>query len=382
MTLFVGRDRRPRYPGSIGRRLRGALAAGALLVITVAGPPVGASRSTSGPDPCVGTFRSAGEYQRAFAGLASLGTGWSTADGYVPVALPDGRTAWLMSDTLLAPPAVPAGAPPTFVHNSIVVQHGRCLTPVLGGTIGDRQDLVPEVYGRACWPSSGVARDRTMLVFCTLVEQTDGPPGFGFRVVGTAIATFTLPNLTFRRLDLLPFAEPAGVSWGTGAVRVDGTVYMYGAAAGSAYVARVAFTRATTGTWRFWTGRSWGRRAALRAMTFGGGPPARPAFVTRSGGGFAAVAFPRPFPDPRIAGWTATRPEGPWRAQGPLTTAVVSPAQFAYDARAVDLDGAGWTIVYNVNDPVAVATDPTVYGGRFVRPAPRGQGARNWWRAG
>ena len=82
-----------------------------------------------------------------------------------------------------------------------------------------------------------------MLVFCTLVEQTDGPPGFGFRVVGTAIATFTLPSLTFRRLDLLPFAEPAGVSWGTGAVRVDDTVYVYGAAAGSAYVARVAFTR-------------------------------------------------------------------------------------------------------------------------------------------
>ena len=94
-----------------------------------------------------------------------------------------------------------------------------------------------------------------------------------------------------------------------------------------------------------------------------------------------AVAFPRPFPDPSIAGWTATGPEGPWRARGPLITAAVSPAQFAYDARAVDLRGAGWTIVYNVNDPVGVATDPTVYGGRFVRPAARGQGARNWWRA-
>jgi hypothetical protein len=55
--------------------------------------------------------------------------------------------------------------------------------------------------------------------------------------------------------------------------------------------------------------------------------------------------------------------------------------QFAYDAHAVDLRGAGWTIVYNVNDPVAVATDPTVHGGRLVRPAQRGQGARNWWRA-
>jgi hypothetical protein len=380
-VMQPGGDRR-RRTGSIGTRLRGALAAGALLVVALAWPTAGGSRSTPVADPCAGTFRSAGEYQEAFAGLASLGTGWSTADGYVPVALPDGRTAWLMSDTLLAPPAVPAGAPPTFVHNSIVVQHGRCLAPVLGGTVAGRQDLVPEVYGRACWPSSGVARGRTMLVFCTLVEQTDGPPGFGFRVVGTAIASFALPNLTFRRLTVLPFGEPAGISWGTGAVLVDRTVYVYGAAAGNGYVARAEFARATTGPWRFWAGRTWGRRAALGAMTFRGGPPTRPSFVTRSGAGFVAVAFPRPFPDPEIAGWTAARPEGPWRARGPLTTAVVSPAQFAYDARAVDLRGAGWTIVYNVNDPVAVATDPTVYGGRFVRPTRRGQGARNWWRTG
>ena len=31
------------------------------------------------------------------------------------------------------------------------------------------------------------------------------------------------------------------MSWGTGAVRVDDTVYVYGAAGGHAYVARVAF---------------------------------------------------------------------------------------------------------------------------------------------
>jgi hypothetical protein len=355
--------------------------------VLAAGPASGSSGaatkpSSTSPDPCAGTFRSAAEYQAAFAALGSSGSGWSTADGFVAVALPDGRTAWLMSDTLLAPPAVPDGAPATFVHNSIVVQRGRCLTPVLGGTVDDRRDLVPEVYGRACWQSSGIARGRTMLVFCTLVEQHEGPPGFGFRVVGTAIATFALPSLTFRRLDLLPFAEPAGISWGTGAIRVDDTVYVYGTAGGHAYVARVPFAGATTGRWRFWTGRSWGTRAAVGAMTFRGGTPTGPAFVSRAGDGYVAVAFPRPLPDPGIAGWTATRPQGPWRASGPLADAVLARGQFAYDPRAVDLGAAGWAIVYNVNDPVAVTTDPSVYGGRFVRPAARGQGARNWWRAG
>jgi hypothetical protein len=274
------------------------------------------------------------------------------------------------------------GAPPTFVHNSIVVQRGRCLTPVLGGSVGDRRDLVPQVFGQACWPSAGVARGHRLLVFCTLVAPVPGPPGFGFRVVGSAVATLSLPGITFRRIDLLPFAEPAGIRGGTGATRVGSTVYVYGSAAGRSYVARVPFAPATRGHWAFWSGRAWSSRADLAAMTFRGGAPSAPVSVTRSVDGFVGVAFARPLPDPAIAGWTATRPQGPWRSGGRLATARLAPGQFAYDARAVDLGRAGWALVYNVNDPVSVATDPTVYGGRFVRPAPRGQGARNWWSAG
>ena len=96
----------------------------------------------------------------------------------------------------------------------------------------------------------GVARGRTLLVFCTLVEQADGPPGLRLpgRRDGDRHAT-SCPSLTFTASTSLPFAEPAGVSWGTGAVRVDGTVYVYGAAAGARSSPRVAFDRLTTGPW-------------------------------------------------------------------------------------------------------------------------------------
>ena len=90
------------HAGSLTHRGRlCALLAGFLL----AAPATRAVRATT-PDPCAGTFHSTDEYEAGFARLAAFGGGWSTADGYVPVALPDGRTAWLMSDTLLAPPAV------------------------------------------------------------------------------------------------------------------------------------------------------------------------------------------------------------------------------------------------------------------------------------
>jgi hypothetical protein len=117
-------------------------------------------------------------------------------------------------------------------------------------------------------------------------------------------------------------------------------------------------------------------------MTFGGGHPTGPPVVAATNNGYVAVAFPGTLPDPTIAGWTARRPQGPWRPQGTLVTASLTGAQFAYEPRAVDLGPAGWTVVYNVNDPVAVARDPSLYGGRFATPSRRGQGATNWWSAG
>jgi hypothetical protein len=152
---------------------------------------------------------------------------------------------------------------------------------------------------------------------------------------------------------------------------VGNWVYVYGTTADAQYIARVRFDRVTTGPWQFWTGRAWGGRDALVPMTFGGTTPAMPAFVTPTARGFVAVAFSSPLPDPTIGGWNASAPQGPWRRVGTVATAATTPGQYAYDARAVDLGRAGWAIVYNVNDPVAIATDPSVYGGRFVAAPPR-----------
>jgi hypothetical protein len=321
------------------------------------------------PDPCAGAPATVTAQQAAFGTLSWLGSGWSTADGFVPVPLPDRRTAWLMSDTLLAPtPASPD--PPTLVRNSIVVQRGLCFTPVLGGTPDARTDLVPSDSGRACWQSAGVARGARLVVFCTDVEDATGPPGFGFAVTGTSLASFDTPALTFVGRAPLPFVEPAGIRWGTGAVRRGDWVYVYGVGTGAQYVARARFDRIISGPWRFWTGTAWGERADLAPMTFRGATPAMPAFVTPSPVGYVAVAFPSPLPDPAIAGWTSSSPQGPWQPRGTLATAATAPGQFAYDPRAVDLGRAGWAIVYSVNDPAAATAGPAMYGGRFVT-APR-----------
>jgi hypothetical protein len=365
---------------AIGRRLLLAVVVGLLAPAVMPTAPVGAADTTT-PDPCAGTPPTVAAHQSAFARIPGIGAGWTTADGYVPVALPDGRRAWLMSDTVVGPPAA-AVAPATLVRNSIVVQRGRCFTPVMGGTASVRDDLVPELDGRACWQSAGFASESTLVVFCTDVEDADGPPGFGFRVIGTTIATFELPSLSFVDRVPLPFADTGGVQWGTGVVRRGDWVYVYGSGTGAQYVARVRADRVTSGPWKFWTGTAWGPLAAVRPMTFASDTPVMPTVVTPTADGFVAVGFARALPDPVIVGWAAAAPQGPWRPVGTVATAALRTGQFAYDARVVDLGTAGWAIVYNVNDPVAETLDSTAYGGRFVRAPPRLTGPRSGAGAG
>src|SRR4051794_3003747 len=114
-------------PGSlaaIGRPLLRAVVVGVLVSAALPVATSHAAESAATPDPCAGAPRTIAAQQAAFEQVPGIGTGWVTADGYVPVTLPDGRTAWLMSDTLVGPPAAEP-APATFVHNSIVVQRGR-----------------------------------------------------------------------------------------------------------------------------------------------------------------------------------------------------------------------------------------------------------------
>ena len=170
-----------------------------------------------------------------------------------------------MSDTLLGPPAVATGSVATFVHNSTVVQRGHCFTPVMGGTTARPADLVPAAGGGFCWQSAGVTHAATLVVFCTMVEAADGPPGFAFRVTGSTLASFALPGLTYVGTTPLPFTEPDGIRWGTGAVLQRGDwVYVYGRATAAQYVARVRFDQLTSGPWYFWTGNGWSDRAASR----------------------------------------------------------------------------------------------------------------------
>ena len=69
-----------------------------------------------------------------------------------------------------------------------------------------------------------------------------------------------------------------------------------------------------------------------------------------------------------IRAWVSFTPLGPWEQQ-PATTATFQKRtndQIAYDAHIVNLPGAGWTVVYSVNDPINQTQDFALYRGQFA----------------
>jgi hypothetical protein len=360
------------------------------LVLIVAALLIGAVAGAGCDSPtqiCGQGFGSANQYQSSFYSLGQAGTGWVTADGFVPVSLPDGRVVWWMSDTTTGT----ANADNSVsnrgnVHNSTVQQGGGCLTPHLG--------VIPQSGNAWYWPGSAVVVGNTLKVFSYKVVAASGPPGFDWQVIGTSVASFGLPSLQLISgpTDLPSLSNQASggqaIPWGIRSFlnAKDGMVYLYGKT-GGLFTARSWLARAPSGQetnvrkWQFFTDapgtNPWSRNFAdAKPMEFtkNGAPDGSPIAqlsVVPYGNRYLAGAFTWDTQAPDIKAWVADTPWGPW-VQQPSNAATFQPRtsnQIAYDARIANLPGPGWTVVYSANDPINQQQDFTLYRGQFAAPS-------------
>lgn len=386
----------------MARRSLFLLAAGLLTVVGCISPsePPPPPPTTTPPRPteiCGQSFTGTSQYQSAFHNLGRADTGWVTADGFVPASLPDGRTAWWMSDSMTGT-AEPDNSVPDHgnVHNTLVLQHGTCLTPKFA------QPMIPETGSAWYWPGSTVIEGNTLAVFAYKVTHAPGPPGFDWKVLGTSVARFSLPSLQpVGELVDMPLLEtpedPYGgvmIPWGIRSFlnAADGKVYLYGTTrrpgsipAADAWVARAPFADVTNQSgWEFFTGLpaplDWSSDfSAAKPMAFNNGllpdssPIAQLSVVPYGNrylaGAFAADVFKDENGRAPMRAWIADTPQGPWQPLGDVAMFEDRTTnQIGYDARIVDLPGPRWTVVYNVNDPIDQWDDFTLYRGEFSVP--------------
>ncbi|MFI6096594.1 hypothetical protein ACIA8G_13620 [Lentzea sp. NPDC051213] len=141
----------------------------------------------------------AADLNAMFNAYGNQGGHWTGGDSTVSVPLPDGRTAWLFSDTFLGTVNPDFSRPRTapFIRNSIVVQQGNQLVQTVhGGTAQNPTTLVtgsnPDEFH---WVGAAMVQGNALKALYGRYKNAGSGP-LGFQRVGTTLVAFALPGLT------------------------------------------------------------------------------------------------------------------------------------------------------------------------------------------
>ena len=349
------------------------MAAIALLLLAFLAPVKSARAQCALPAP-----PGAGTSDPAFDSMVMQnGPGWTGADGSYSLALPNGNTLWLWSDSYLGTvnPATRLRSSSAFqAHNSLTIQD-----PVAGTftTVGYPQNkssyFVPR--SRADWfwlggaflyqPSPGVYQVKVMLL-----EWTGA---FVFK--GNSVATLSYPSMAI--VSVQPIAlQNLSVEWGTKVLQSGGFYYYIygikdpGTANKLPYVARVASIANLTQSraWQFWNATKGQWLAGITNATALSGVPAitneysvdllnfgAGQFYLMVGMDPANPAFPL---WKSVTTYYSCSPQGPWSARTIVYSTPEAGAPgcsvgtlVAYNPKAhiEATDSSGILISYNVN---------------------------------
>ncbi|MEO3793250.1 phospholipase A2 [Nonomuraea sp. B10E15] len=228
-----------------------------------------AAQSSANPD--------ASELRAMFGNYGNSGGHWTGGDSTVSVPLPDGRTAWLFSDTFLGTVnsdfSRPKSAP--FINNSIVVQQGSALGPTIhGGSSAQPKSLViASAADEFYWVGDATVADGQLQAVYGKFRKTGEEGPFAFERVGTSLVTFALPGLTVSSVRDLSLTGPVG--WGSAIMEDSAYTYVYGSEPAGGlkfgHVARVA-SGDLGGAWEFWTGSGWSAQESASARFMSGVP--------------------------------------------------------------------------------------------------------------
>lgn len=307
---------------------------------------------------------------------AMNGPGWVAGDSTYSVALPDGRTLWLYSDSFIGSLTRKGEPQPgtTMVHNALVVESPDGTSQTLTGTKdGKSSAFFPDVDDQAYyWVQDASVQGKELVVF---LSRTEGS-GMSFRWTGTAVARVALPALTI--IDIQPAATVKKIAWGAAIMETDEATFVYGIedleADKHLHLAKVPPGALTDRSqWEYHSADGWTKDPQQSQRITDG--VANELSVQPYDDGFLMVTSDtrEPF-SPEVVAYTACAPTGPWGEPSVLyTTPETGEGEhFTYNAHAhPGLPGVPegeLLISYNVNtfDGDELFATPSIYRPRFI----------------
>lgn len=300
------------------------------------------------------------------------GPGWVGGDSTYSVALPDGRTLWLFSDSFIGEVSASGRPAPgmAMVHNALVAEgdSGRLSTRTAEGPESFFPDPGPDSY---YWVQDATVQGDELIVFLSLTKQV-GEQGFAWE--SNAIARVSLPDLAL--LEITEGLHADRVAWGAGVMSTPTHTYVYGVEdleeGKYLHLARVGAGSLTDRSrWEFRTSQGWSPDVTRSARLTDGVANELSVSPYRDGYLMVSSDTSQAF-SAKINAWTACSPQGPWQQRQTIYETPESGVgrHFTYNAHGhPEISPEGQLLIsYNVNtfDFDELTRDPTLYRPRFV----------------
>ncbi|MDD4778068.1 MAG: DUF5005 domain-containing protein [Fermentimonas sp.] len=210
---------------------------------------------------------------KTFAALLIPDRGSVTGgDGTYSIALPDGRSIFMMGDSFIGP--VTNGersmSDHMFRNTYIVYDDGK--VSAIYGTNGDKSSAavppgVTDEHQKWYWPGHGFVKNNKLYIFQTLMFQ--GAEGmWGFMYETTDILEYSLPEIELLSTTTIPFKGSTDIHYGMAALEDGDYIYVYAQEdvensfepISDALVARTTIEDLYT-NWEYFDGTNWSQNS-------------------------------------------------------------------------------------------------------------------------
>lgn len=247
------------------------------------------------------------------------------ADGTYSIALPDGRSLFLMGDSYTGP--VTNGSRAMSDHmfrNAYILYDNDRVTALIDANGENSSAAIPpgvtNEHEEWYWPGHGFARDNRLYIFQTLMYQ--GEPGmWGFRYRTTDILEYSLPDITLISTTKIPFEGSTDIHFGMAVLDDQDYIYIYAQVdvdngsnpVSDALVARTTIDKLYT-AWEYYDGSSWTPRSAdaVKMEGLSSVPVSSQFNVFRLKDKYVLLTQSKQFNSGEIYTFISDYPQGPW----------------------------------------------------------------------
>lgn len=152
-------------------------------------------------------------------------------DGTYSIALPDGRSIFLMGDSYIGPVTNGSRSMQDHMYRNTYILYNEAKVTGIYGANGEKSSAavppgVTDEHQKWYWPGHGFVKDNKLYIFQTLMYQ--GEAGmWGFKYERTDILEYALPGLELRKTTTIPFEGPTDIHFGMAALADKDYLYVY-----------------------------------------------------------------------------------------------------------------------------------------------------------